>query len=137
MNTCKTCSANCTGEYCFRHKPRKPMQTRTRLQAKKRIKRVGKLGRRYIELRKLYFTINPGPDYYCAYCLYVGIDEPLAQQHVQLEHYLTKNHRQDLRFDLSNIVLSCATHNKQKGHLDGPEFLQILDKQKEGIYGID
>ena len=26
---CKTCGASCEGEYCFRHKPRKPMIART------------------------------------------------------------------------------------------------------------
>jgi hypothetical protein len=25
---CKTCGASCEGEYCFRHKPRKPMLAR-------------------------------------------------------------------------------------------------------------
>ena len=27
---CKTCGASCEGEYCFRHKPRKPMLTTTK-----------------------------------------------------------------------------------------------------------
>jgi len=102
-------------------KPRKP------LQAKKPLKKVGNVSSKLLDQRKAYLEAFPAP-HYCYYCAYVGIDEVLAEKHVQVEHFLTKNNRPDLRFDWSNLVKSCPGHNQLKGSTDGPEFLKQLDQ---------
>lgn len=121
---CLVCSKKCMGEYCFQHKPRKPMR------AKKPMKKIGRIGQKLLDQRKEYLKAFPAP-HYCYYCEYVGIKEELDQRDVQVEHFLTKNNYPELRFDWSNLVKSCATHNKLKNNLDGFDFLKILDKEKE------
>lgn len=102
-------------------KPRKP------LQAKKPMRKIGPVARKLADQRKAYLTAFPAP-HYCFYCTYMDIEEELEEKHVQLEHFLTKNNRPDLRFDWSNIVKSCPGHNELKGNTDGPEFLELLDQ---------
>lgn len=97
---------------------------------KKPLKRVGKIGRKLLDQRKQYLADNLGP-YYCYYCLFVGIEEELEQKHAQIEHFLTKNNHPEKRFDQSNLVISCAGHNQLKGGMDGPEFLKLLEENKD------
>jgi uncharacterized protein (TIGR02646 family) len=66
--------------------------------------------------------------HYCYYCLYMGIEEELETWHVQVEHFKTKNNHPELRFDFSNLVKACPTHNGHKGGMDGDEYLQKLDE---------
>ena len=115
------CPRKTLSDYCFIHKPKKPMQ------AKRPMKKLGRIGRKLVDQRKEYLDAFPGP-HYCYYCLYVGIEEELEEKDVQVEHFLTKNNHPGLRFDYSNLVKSCPTHNKLKGGMDGPEFLELLDE---------
>lgn len=62
--------------------------------------------------------------------MYVGIDVPLEKRNVQVEHFMSKARHPELRFEMSNLVASCRTHNRMKGSLDGPEFLKILDENR-------
>lgn len=105
-------------------KPRKPMT------AKKPMKKIGAVGKKLIDQRKEYLKAFPKP-HYCYYCVYLGIDEELEEKDVQVEHFLTKNNHPGKRFDWSNLVKSCAGHNKLKGAMDGPEFLKFLEDYKE------
>lgn len=107
-------------------KPRKP------LQATKRLKKVGKITKRLIDQRREYLKAFPGP-HYCYYCLYQDIEEELTEENVQIEHFLTKNNHPEKRFDWSNLVKSCANHNRLKGGMNGPEFLQKLTKGTEDV----
>lgn len=121
---CRICDKKCIGEYCFRHKPRKPMQV------KKPMNKVGRVTKKLLDQRAEYLQAFPAP-HYCYYCLYVGIEEELPEKVVQVEHFYTKNNHPELRFDWSNLVKSCPSHNKLKGGMDGDKFLQILE-MKEG-----
>lgn len=125
VRTCKHCKQD--GHTAF-HCPSKP---RAQLKARKPIKRVGKLGKKYITLREQYFQDHPGDEHYCYYCLYVGMEQPLTRKQTQVEHYYSKARHPERRFDKTNLVAACSGHNKLKGSLDGPEFLQLLDESKE------
>lgn len=117
---CKYCKVDTHSSFtCFK-RPRKT------LQAKRRIKKVGKLGKAYMMLRQEYFKDHPGDEHYCYYCLYIGIEIPLDKRQTQVEHYYSKARHPDKRFDKTNLVASCSFHNKLKGSTDGPEFLEIL-----------
>lgn len=116
---CKYCKG--LGHLAFgcTKKPRKPM------------KKVGRISKKLLDQRKAYLEAYPAP-HYCAYCVYSGIEEELKEKDVQVEHFLTKNNRPDLRFDWSNLVKSCPGHNKLKGNQNGPEFLKTLDQMMKG-----
>lgn len=120
---CVVCGANSLRGYCFRHKPRKP------LQAKKRIRRVGKVGQKLLDQRKAYFEDHPGDEHYCYYCVFVGIEVALTQAEAQVEHFMSKARHPELRFERSNLIVSCGPHNERKGSLDGLEFLKILEEE--------
>jgi hypothetical protein len=115
------CPRRSLSGYCFIHKPKKP------LQRVKRMRKVGKIGKKLLDLRKEYLKAYPAP-HYCYYCLYVGIEEELPEDVVQIEHYYSRNKHPDLRFDWSNLVKSCPMHNQMKGNMDGDEFLELLGK---------
>lgn len=117
---CKFCGG--LGHLAFgcTKKPRKPL-SRVR-----RMNKVGRVTQKLIDQRKEYLEAFPAP-HYCYYCVYMGIEEELDEKDVQVEHFMTKSDRPDLRFDWSNLVKSCAPHNKFKGEKSGPEFLATLD----------
>lgn len=106
-------------------KPRKP------LARVKRMRKVGRVTQKLIDQRKEYLKAHPAP-HYCFYCLYLDMEEELDEKDVQIEHFQTKSDRPDLRFDYSNLVKSCALHNKLKADKSGPEFLELLDQIRIG-----
>lgn len=122
-----------TAFLCLKRK-RKVIEAKKKLTAKKRLKPIGPMARKYQELRKEFFKLNPGP-HYCYYCLYIGIEHELTEKETQVEHYLTKARHEKLRLDQSNLVKACAFHNKDKGNTDGPEYLEKLKKQMEEQHG--
>lgn len=124
VRTCKRCKKDGHTAFVCPSRPRKQLQT------KKRLNPVGKLGKKYITLREQYFQDHPGDEHYCYYCLYVGIEQALTKKQTQVEHYYSKARHPERRFDKTNLVASCAPHNKLKGSLDGPEFLEILEAGK-------
>jgi hypothetical protein len=109
---------------------RKVIEAKKKLKTKKQISPIGPMARKYQELRREFFKLNLGP-HYCYYCLYIGIEYELTEKQTQVEHYLTKARHEKLRLDQSNLVKACAFHNKDKGGMDGPEYLEKLDKQME------
>lgn len=120
---CKFCGALGHIQFVCPKKPKKP------LNRVKRMKKVGRIGQKLLDQRKAYLKAFPGP-HYCVYCIFVGVEEQLEEKDVQLEHFLTKNNRPDLRFDWSNIVKSCGPHNAWKSGMDGPEFMKLLDERR-------
>lgn len=114
IKPCKYCGALTHLAFLCRKKPRKPL------------KQLGKVGSQYADLREAFFKANPAEAYYCYYCLYVGIEIPLDKSQVCVEHYHSKARHPELRFTVGNLVASCHFHNKQKGSLDGDEYLEIL-----------
>ena len=96
---CGLCSYNSLG------KPKKPM------------KRLGKVGQRWLETRRQWIADNPpahNGTWPCALnlsplCLrFVDIDQ------LQLDHAISRSKRPDLRYVMSNLQPSCAPCNTQK-----------------------
>jgi hypothetical protein len=125
LKPCKNCGNLGHTTFTCPKKPRKTMQ-RTRM------KPIGKVGKKTITLNKVFLDSIPEDELYCVYCQYLGIDNLLTRRTANAEHYLSRARHPELRHDLNNLVVSCSYHNKLKGSQDGPEFLKILDKQKEG-----
>ena len=83
-NKCKTCSHNCEGEYCFRHKPRKPLPMKKLLS-----KSVNKdeAIREISEMKKFFLQVwNKRPHYSEVSGDYLG-SEPLT---IFFHHILPK-----------------------------------------------
>lgn len=130
---CTRCgSAWHTGFTCPRRQ-RKPIQTRKPLQAGRRMKRVGRIGKALLDQRAQYFHDNP-PPYYCIYCLVVGIDTPIMQEDAQVEHGKSKTRHPALRFVKDNLYVSCAFHNEDKRSRDIDEYIEMLLKRTNEEY---
>lgn len=89
------------------------------------MRKVGKVAKRYPKLRRDFLKVNPGP-HFCYYCLAVGVEQELPENEIFVEHYYSKARHPDLRFDITQLVKSCGEHNKLKGSMDGPEFLELI-----------
>ena len=98
MSTCKTCGKKCVGEYCFHHKPRKP------LAANKGFKNVKKDEpiRQTVELHEFFLQIWRKRLHYSEVSMdYLG-REPLS---VFFHHILPKSKYSQAEFDEENIIL--------------------------------
>jgi len=112
---CKTCGKNCEGEYCFRHKTRKPL--------------VGKkLDITYIkpknednvqqiqQMRDFFLSIWKRRLHNCENCgKWLG-NEPLSYM---FDHLLEKSKYPELKYEKENIMLVCLEchDNKTRGNL--------------------
>lgn len=105
-------------------KPRKP------LRAKKPMRKIGKVGRKLSLSNKAFLDAIPADELYCYYCLFEGVEQLLARQEAQAEHFLSRARHPDMRYDKRNLVVSCARHNQEKASLDGPEYLRLLDQKR-------
>ena len=98
MGTCKTCGKKCDKEYCFQHKPRKP------LAANKGFKNVKKEEpiRQTVELHEFFLQIWRKKLHYSEVSMdYLG-REPLS---VFFHHILPKSKYPQAEFDEENIIL--------------------------------
>ena len=93
---CKICGRNCEGEYCFKHKPRKPLSTENTL-VKMYQKRKGDDEMRsfflWIWKKRIHFSEVSGKK--------LG-DEPLS---VFFHHILPKEKYPEAAYDEENIIL--------------------------------
>lgn len=80
------------------------------------MRRVGKIGRKWIEYRKGWFERHLSKDgyYICGIC-----STPVHESEVVLDHILPRSHRPDLRFTDSNIQPSHYLCNSAKGSKHG------------------
>jgi len=100
---CKTCNANCEGEYCFRHKPRKPMSS-------KWSKKLDNSPEDVDEMREFFMKIWRKRPHHSQVSLdYLG-KEPLS---VFFHHILPKNKYPDAKFDEENIILLTLEEHDQ------------------------
>lgn len=111
-------------------RPRKPLQTRTALKPKKRMRRIGKIGKALLDQRAQFFRDND-PPYLCIYCLVIGIDHPLLPEEVNVEHGEAKRPHPELRFVKSNLYISCPYHNQEKSGRGIDEYIEYLKESME------
>lgn len=64
---CVICGQKAFTAYCFRHKPRKLLKTA------RRIRRVGKVGKKQMDFNKSWLVAVPDNKLYCFYCKHIGI----------------------------------------------------------------
>src|SRR5215469_17939277 len=117
MKVCKYCGL--TGHSsmgCFK-RPNKP------LKGKKRIKRIGKVGRQWWQTRQDWIKKNL-PDSGTWKCTYCGGE--LTMNILTLDHKLSRSRRPDLRYDLDNLVPACWECNTAKGSLSFEEYIEKI-----------
>jgi hypothetical protein len=119
---CKTCGRNSESEYCFQHKPRKPLSLGKGLSNKMSVisnKKVNNV-QNNIQLSEMkQFFMNywrAHKPHVCENCSkYLG-KEPLSYM---FDHVLEKSKYQELAFEEENIMYLCLEcHDlKTRGHL--------------------
>lgn len=108
--TCKHCeSENHLSIQCFKRP--------------KRVIKAGRVANRWQTTRRQWFKANQRESYSCHYC-----GRFLLKNEVELDHYLSRSRRPDLRFELSNLVPSCHRCNQEKGSMSGDEYLNKVGR---------
>ena len=106
---CKTCGKSAESEYCFQHKPRKPLaQTRMTSTATK--------SKNIDEMRNFFLDIwKTRQDHKCENCKKWLGNEPLTYM---FDHVLEKSKYPDLKYEEENIMYLCLhCHDKKtRGH---------------------
>ena len=98
MGTCKTCGKKCDKEYCFQHKPRKPLTATKGFNAVKKEPEVQKIS----EMRDFFLQLwKKRPHKSEVSGDYLG-SEPL---HVFFHHILPKEKYPEAGLDEENIIL--------------------------------
>jgi hypothetical protein len=111
---CKTWGKNSESEYCFQHKPRKPLP-KTKLLSK--VVKKADFDNRASNMGAFFLRIwNSKKKHNCENCgKWLG-KEPLSYM---FDHLLEKNKHPDLAFEEENIMLVCLEchDNKTRGFL--------------------
>ncbi len=98
MRTCKRCGKNCQGDYCFQHKPRKPLKA-TRGSRKdylvKKAEGIDKMREFFLQLWKKRKHVSEISGEYLG-------STPL---HIFFHHILEKNKYPEAMYDDENIIL--------------------------------
>lgn len=119
------------GDYCFNHKPRSPMKQTSTLKRGKPMRKMGKVGKKWLETRDRWFEAgNKAPYYKCYIC-----GKLLTRSQLTLDHIKSRSRHPELRYVLKNLAPCCWDCNTAKGSLDIEEYLATLDKQKEIEHG--
>ena len=124
MGTCKTCGKKCDKEYCFQHKPRKP------LAANKGFKNVKKEEpiRQTVELHEFFLQIWRKRLHYSEVSMdYLG-REPLS---VFFHHILPKSKYPQAEFDEENIILLTWQEHDQVE--SDPTRYEEVNKRREKL----
>lgn len=93
----------------------------------KRLKTIGRIGKKLHQQRQ-DFLAEHKPPYLCVYCIFVGYENFLELEWVNVEHGQSKVRHPDKRFEKSNLYIACGFHNKDKGSMDIDEYFQKLAK---------
>lgn len=125
---CKTCGANAESEYCFRHKPRKPLPRTSSRFAKKLDKPVKSEEeiRQISEMREFFLQIWSKRSHHSEVSgRWLG-KEPLT---VFFHHILPKEKYPEASLDEENIVLLTLEEHEQV-ELDMYRYEEINQKRK-------
>jgi len=101
-NKCKTCGANSDSEYCFKHKPRKPLAKKMSSFLHQKLDKSEEVIRNISEIQQFFLHIwNKKPHYSEISDSYLG-KEPLS---IFFHHILPKEKHPEARLDEENIIL--------------------------------
>jgi hypothetical protein len=98
MGKCKVCKKSCDGEYCFRHKPRKPFPKSRIVVSKKMVDIIENMDKQSIFFSKIWLK---RPHYSEISGKFLGW-EPLT---IFFHHILPKEKYPEAEFDEDNIIL--------------------------------
>lgn len=125
---CKTCGKNAESEYCFQHKPRKPLP-----KAKMSSFPVKKLdnSRNISDMNAFFLQVwNGRKEHKCENCgKWLG-KEPLSYM---FDHLLEKSKHPELKYEEDNIMLVCLEchNNKTRGFLTDLVRVKIEEVRKK------
>ena len=107
---CKTCTANCEGDYCFRHKPRKPLPKARGLSKVAKNVNFDNNTRNISEMRDFFLQLWKKRRHYSEVSgKYLG-SEPLS---VFFHHVLPKEKYPEASLDEENIILLTLEEHDQ------------------------
>lgn len=106
-------------------KPKRALQPKSKLVAKKRMKPLGKQGLKWIETRNLWFSLHPAERYDCYIC-----SVSMAKSETTLDHIQSRGRHPELRYVLSNLAPCCGPCNEAKGSLSIEEYKRKLKNGK-------
>lgn len=127
MPLCRTCNKRSYNEYCFAHKPRKPI-ARTAIKRK-----PSKYYNQDKEFKRLYLESHP-PDKYGYYDCYLQTTEQcpkrLLPEQVTIEHIIAKGSvkGRNLRWNEDNMDIACFWCNSDKGSQSLENYLKSKNK---------
>ena len=125
MSTCKTCGKKCDGEYCFQHKPRKPLKAtkgfKVKVPEKHPINDIKPMQEFFLKIwkKKLHYS-EISMDY-------LG-KEPLT---IFFHHILPKEKYPQAAFDEENIILLTLEEHDQV-EMD-PTRYEEVNKRREKL----
>lgn len=151
---CKTCGKNCDGEYCFIHKPKKPIKSRRNhslssktvdsvgevIQPIDKTKELSKVvkntsfNRKISDMNVFFLQIwNDRKKHECENCGEWLGKEPLSYM---FDHLLEKSKYPELKFDEDNIMLVCLKCHDEKTRGFASEYvnnrIKIVKQKHEG-----
>lgn len=130
MSTCKTCGKKCVGEYCFHHKPRKPLTAKKGFKlytSKENIVKYEEVIRETVELHEFFLQIWKKRLHYSEVSMdYLG-REPLS---VFFHHILPKSKYPEAEFDEENIILLTLNEHDQV-EMDMYRFEEVNKKREQ------
>jgi len=125
---CKTCDKNADSEYCFQHKPRKPLvQSRLNKSAFSagNVKKIS-------EMQEFFLNIWKKRPHRCENCdAHLG-SEPLSYM---FDHVLEKSKYPDLRHEEENICILCLDCHSNKTNCKLSDFMKEKIKKVKEIFG--
>lgn len=97
-----------------------PLCTHNKLSTNKPLKKMGKVGKKWVETRHEWLKKNANNSNTWTCVVGGGL---LVIDTVTLDHDLSRSRRPDLRFDHDNLKPMCLFHNTDKGSRSLEEYL--------------
>jgi hypothetical protein len=112
MSTCKTCGKKCDKEYCFQHKPRKPLAKKNTKGwvSKDNSEKFGEKLARIVDMQNFFLQIWKKRQHLSEISGLPLIGEPLS---VYFHHILPKEKYPEAALDEENIILLTLNEHDQ------------------------
>jgi 5-methylcytosine-specific restriction endonuclease McrA len=122
---CGYCEEEGHSAFNCRRMPRKRLVSRTQLRPKKHMNKMGKVTKKWFDVRDKWLEQNKAEFYVCHYCPTV-----MTRSQLTLDHYKSRGRHPELRYVLKNLVPCCSPCNTDKGSRDGDEYIELLKERK-------